>query len=176
LKNKISCSIIIFIFLCLIHFFCKNEFMDCGFLYKNIIIMALSRKDIMLITNKEKAFKEIAMKTEWDNHRKAAERSSWKKKHEPNNIKKCPNRGKRYKKEEKKIIEQSITAPMIPEEEEDELCQHCQKSSEGYDFQCKHPICHPCFIKLFNENDGVLVCRVCQNEYKFEDNLVDEND
>lgn len=141
--------------------------------------MALSRKDIMLITNKETAFKEIAMKTEWDNHRKAAERSSWKKKHEPEKISKCPNRGKRYKKEKIEqpvtIIEQKKQTPIIIEEEDD-LCQHCQKSSEGYDFRCRHPICYPCFIKLFNENDGIMVCHVCKNEYKFEDNLVDEND
>jgi hypothetical protein len=144
-------------------------------LFIKTFFMVLSRKDIMLITNKEKAFKEIAMKTEWDNHRKAAERSSWKKKHEPENIKKCPNRGKRYKKEEPPT-EIVIKQPTLIEDEDDELCQHCQNSSEGYDFKCSHPICHPCFIKLFNENDGVLVCQICQNEYRFEDNLVDEND
>lgn len=148
----------------------------------------LSRKDIMLITNKERAFKEIGMKKEWDNHRKAAERSSWRKKHEPDKIVKCPNRGKRYKKEkdnkEKQqhhmtntATKQITTQPVVLTfDDDDELCDYCQKPSEGYDFPCKHPICHPCFIRLFNENDGNMVCQVCKKEYKFEDNLVDEND
>jgi hypothetical protein len=149
--------------------------------------MSLSRKDILLITNKETAFREIAMKTDWDNHRKAAERSSWKKKHEPDKITKCPNRGKRYKKKDDQVVNdppppqsQPPTPPAPPafiiEDDDDELCDQCKKPSEGYDFPCKHPICHPCFIKLFNENEGHVVCQVCMKEYDFEDNLVDEND
>lgn len=153
--------------------------------------MALSRKDIMLITNKETAFKEIDMKTEWDNHRKAAERSSWRKKHEPDKIKKCPNRGRRRKKEPEDatppqltttkqetpvIMEEKQSDVIIPpiQEEEDALCVHCQKSSEGYDFPCSHPICHPCFIRLFDENDGHMVCHVCKKEYYFEDNILED--
>ena len=158
--------------------------------------MALSRKEIMLITNKEIAFKEIGMKTDWDNHRKAAERSSWRKKHEPNKIKKCPNRGRRRAKQtedpdllppsttpseplpEPPIVHKKKTTTMMipenPEEDDDALCFHCQKSSEGYDFQCSHPICHPCFIRLFHENDGHMVCQVCQKEYYFENNLLDD--
>lgn len=151
--------------------------------------MALSRKDIMLITNKEIAFKEIEMKTDWDNHRKAAERSSWRKKHEPEKIKKCPNRGRRRKKETQDptpsppppeapaaTIEKTPSKLIIPQiqEEEDELCFYCQKSSEGYDFPCSHPICHPCFIRLFYENDGHMVCDVCKKEYDFEDNILDD--
>lgn len=148
--------------------------------------MALSRKDIMLITNKETAFKEIEMKTEWDNHRKAAERSSWRKKHEPDKIKKCPNRGRRRKKEQSEPVNKEEThatskekpvAILIKqhEEEDDELCVHCQQSSEGYDFPCSHPICHPCFIRLFHENEGHMVCKVCNREYDFEDNLIDDD-
>jgi len=144
--------------------------------------MALSRKDIMLITNKETAFKEIGMKTEWDNHRKAAERASWRKKHEPEKIKKCPNRGRRLKKKEVAVVdappkeEKPKAPPVVVVEEEDELCVHCQKPSEGYDFPCTHPICHPCFIQLFHENEGHMICQVCQKEYDFEDNLVDDDD
>ena len=63
----------------------------------------LSRKEIMLLTDQEKAFEAIARHDDWSNHRKAAERSSWKKKHVPDTIKKVPNRGKRYNtKQEKK--------------------------------------------------------------------------
>ena len=58
----------------------------------------LSRKEIMLLTDQEKAFEAIARHDDWSNHRKAAERSSWKKKHVPDTIKKVPNRGKRYNK------------------------------------------------------------------------------
>lgn len=149
--------------------------------------MALSRKDIMLITNKETAFKEIGMKTEWDNHRKAAERSFWRKKHEPNKIKKCPNRGRRHKNEtqyptlppqepQPHTTNEEATVKIVPQiqEEEDELCVHCHKSSEGYDFPCSHPICHPCFIRLFYENDGHMVCQVCKKEYDFEDNILED--
>lgn len=148
--------------------------------------MALSRKDIMLITNKETAFKQIEMKTEWDNHRKAAERCSWRKKHEPDKIKKCPNRGKRYKKEVVEDVQKPpppmVQSPVVqppvmkPEETDEELCFHCHQPSEGYDFPCSHPICHPCFIRLFHENDGHMTCHVCHKQYDFEDNLVDEND
>lgn len=70
--------------------------------------MSLSRSEIMMITNKEIAFNEISMKQEWDGHRKAAERSSWKKKHEPKTIKKCPNRGRRYNNHNKKEKENYI--------------------------------------------------------------------
>ena len=149
-------------------------------LKKKRVSMALSRKDIMLITDKETAFKEIEMKTEWDNHRKAAERSSWRKKHEPDKIKKCPNRGRRHKKQEIESVKKEEKPPIVKEKqipiivEQDELCVHCQQSSEGYDFPCSHPICHPCFIRLFHENDGHMVCQVCKREYDFEDNLVDD--
>lgn len=128
--------------------------------------MALQRKDIMLLTNKEKAFYEIRMKTDWDNHRKAAERASWRKKHEPDKIQKCPNRGRRHKKPELQTKEETT----------DDLCFYCKKPSEGYDFPCSHPICHPCFLQLFHENNGHMVCQVCQKEYDFIDNIVDEND
>lgn len=139
--------------------------------------MALSRKDIMLITNKDIAFKKIEMKTEWDNHRKAAERASWRKKHEPEKIKKCPNRGRRLKKKDEVVIETpKEEKPPVVVAEEDDVCVHCQKSSEGYDFPCAHPICHPCFIRLFHENEGHMICKVCQREYDFEDNLVDDDD
>ena len=133
----------------------------------------------MLITNKERAFQEIQMKTDWSNHRKAAERASWRKKHEPDKIKKCPNRGRRHKKEMEKVEEKETVqppTPPVPQEEADDLCVHCQQPSEGYDFPCGHPICYPCFIRLFHENEGHMVCQVCQKEYDFEDNLVDEND
>lgn len=139
--------------------------------------MALSRKDIMLITNKEVAFKEIEMKTEWDNHTKAGARSYWRKKHEPEAISKCPNRGRRHKKKEVPPEPQPIQEiPQNTMEIDDEICYHCHQCSDGYDFPCKHPICHPCFIKLFNENNGHMICQVCKKEYQFEDNLVDEDD
>lgn len=139
--------------------------------------MALQRKDILLITNKEKAFHEIQMKTDWSNHRKAAERASWRKKHEPDKIQKCPNRGKRHKKKE--TVPEPVPAPPQQTKEEeikDDLCFYCKQPSEGYDFPCSHPICHPCFIRLFHENNGHMVCQVCQKEYDFIDNIVDEND
>lgn len=149
--------------------------------------MGLERKEILMISNKEEAFQAIAMKTEWSNHRKAAERSSWKKKHEPESVKKCPNRGKRYKKNDATNIPVEVLKPEpkpqkkakptpIVEEDESDLCQNCQKSSEGYDFPCKHPICYQCFIHLFSENEGHLTCGICHTEYDFQDNLVDEND
>lgn len=125
--------------------------------------MTLTRKEIMLLTNKEKAFHEISMHTDWSNHRKAAERSSWRKKHEPEKIKKCPNRGKRYTKK-------------VQEEEEDPPCTLCKKPSDGYDFPCKHPICHPCFQHLFLQTNGHMDCPVCKQEFIFYDELVDEND
>lgn len=126
--------------------------------------MTLPRKEIMIITNKEKAFHEIAMHTEWSNHRKAAERSSWRKKHEPEKIKKCPNRGKRYAKQ-----------PVIMEEQEPP-CTLCKKSSDGYDFPCGHPICHPCFQGVFAQTGGNMTCSVCDKKFTFYDELVDEND
>lgn len=154
--------------------------------------MSLTRKDIMLLTNKETAFKEIGMKTEWDNHRKAAERSSWRKKHEPDKIKKCPNRGRRRKNGSNdpnpppkpppqptttttpSVIIDETPSKVPIQEEEDELCFHCHKPSEGYDFPCSHPICHPCFIRLFEENEGHMVCHVCHAEYDFQDNILED--
>lgn len=155
--------------------------------------MGLERKDILMISNKEEAFQAIAMKTEWSNHRKAAERSSWKKKHEPESVKKCPKRGRRYKKNDTTTNTPTIPAEVpepqpqpqpqkkvlptpIVDEDEPDLCQNCQKSSDGYDFPCKHPICYECFILLFSGNEGHMTCCMCQTEYDFQDNLVDEND
>lgn len=122
--------------------------------------MVSSRKEIMLMTNKEKAFQEINMRTDWSNHRKAAERSSWRKKHEPEKIVRQPNRGKRYNKKP-------------PPEDEYPPCYMCQKSSEGYDFPCGHPICHPCFQKLFVQYDGYITCRMCRKEYSFCNRLLE---
>lgn len=134
--------------------------------------MVLTRKEIMRLTNKEKAFHEISMHTDWSNHRKAAERSSWKKKHEPDKVIKCPNRGKRYN---KKPVEEE-KQPILKQEEDDLPCYVCKESSDGYDFPCGHPICHSCFQKLFIENDGKMMCQICKKEYMFHDGLVDDDD
>lgn len=149
----------------------KNEFKKKEEkLFKNP--MVLSRKEIMHLTNKEQAFHEISMHTDWSNHRKAAERSSWKKKHEPDKIVKCPNRGKRYKKQQTS----SPIREMKQEDEDDLPCYICKKSSEGYDFPCGHPICHSCFQQEFLEKEGNMTCQICKKEYTFHDGLVDEND
>lgn len=133
--------------------------------------MVLSRKDIMLLTNKEEAFEHISMHTDWTNHRKAAERSSWKKKHEPENIARCPNRGKRYKKKEK-----PLPPPPIPKEEDDPPCCVCDRPSDGYDFPCSHPICHTCFREMFLQSEGKMTCPICKKEFLFHDNLVDDEE
>lgn len=143
--------------------------------------MVLSRKEIMLLANKEKAFQEISMHTDWSNHRKAAERSSWKKKHEPDKVVKCPNRGRRYKKkpEQHQVVKQEETNKtmiLVKEEEEFLPCYNCKKSSDGYDFPCGHPICYPCFQKLFLEKDGNMTCQVCKQQHIFRDDLVDDDD
>lgn len=127
----------------------------------------MERKDIMIIKEKEKAFQEIMKHTDWSDHRKAAERHSWRRKHEPNAITRCPNRGKRYKKK--------VVSPPIPVEEDDPPCYICKKSSDGYDFPCGHPICHPCFQKEFLlQEEGKMTCGICKKEFTFYDELVDD--
>jgi hypothetical protein len=152
--------------------------------------MVLTRKEIMHLKNKEQAFHEISMHTDWSNHRKAAERSSWKKKNEPDTVVKCPNRGKRHKKKQQSItnepeqqllpddpIKKKPNERRPPPDEEDDLpCFLCHQSSDGYDFPCGHPICYPCFQQLFLENDGQMTCPICKKDYTFHDGLVDEEE
>lgn len=148
--------------------------------------MVLTRKEIMHLTKKEQAFHEISMHTDWSNHRKAAERSSWKKKHEPDTVVKCPNRGKRHKKKQQTTTEDDNTNQNtkkkpnemrpLPPEEDDLPCSICHQSSDGYDFPCNHPICYPCFQQLFLENDGHMICPICKKDYTFHDGLVDEDE
>jgi hypothetical protein len=131
----------------------------------------------MLLTNKEKAFHEIAMHTDWSNHRKAAERSSWRKKHEPDKITRCPNRGRRHNKAAAKPVQETPPPPLPPmEPDTDPPCHVCEKPSEGYDFPCGHPICHPCFQKQFALTEGNMACPLCNRQFLFYDELVDEND
>lgn len=143
----------------------------------------LSRKEIMLLKDKEKAFDAIAKHDDWSNHRKAAERSSWKKKHVPETIQKCPNRGKRYKTkpEQKPCVpvpkQQSFAKqepPKVDQEEEwDDPCQVCQQSADLYDFPCGHFICPPCFQKSCTETSGRMTCQVCKKLFIFDRELED---
>lgn len=140
--------------------------------------MALPRKEILLLVNKEKAFHEIAMHTDWSNHRKAAERSSWRKKHEPEKVIKCPNRGKRHHKKpvEASKDEVNVKTAISMKVDIDPPCNVCTKPSEGYDFPCGHPICHPCFQEQFAQTEGNMSCSLCNKQFLFYDELVDEND
>lgn len=147
----------------------------------------LSRKEIMLLTDKEKAFEAIARHDDWSNHRKAAERSSWKKKHVPDTIKKVPNRGKRYNKKKENTTKQEkkqkppktekletiIPKQSKKQEEIEDPCQLCGQSADLYDFPCGHFICPSCFEKIDNEKHGRLTCQVCDRLFIFDRVLED---
>lgn len=138
----------------------------------------LSRKEIMLLNEKDKAFEAISKHDDWSNHRKAAERSSWKKKHVPETVKKCPNRGKRYKKtkleqQKQSVPKQQSLRKQEEEEEWDDPCQLCSQSADLYDFPCGHFICPPCFQKVCTETNGRMTCQVCKKLFIFDRELED---
>lgn len=136
----------------------------------------LSRKEIMLLKDKDKAFEAIAKHDDWSNHRKAAERSSWKKKHVPETVKKCPNRGKRYKTKPCLPKQESFRKqepPLKVEEELEDPCQLCGQSADLYDFPCGHFICPPCFQKACTETNGRMTCQICKKLFIFDRELED---
>ena len=149
--------------------------------------MEVSRKDIMNTTDREQAFQLISNMTNWTNHRKAAERQCWKKKHEPGSIKKVPNRGKRY---ENKPTETTTSVKPPPSVENKptknigshnvdggiQYCYICSKDAEDYDLPCGHPICHPCFEKISVEQKLFVECGICKKTFAFYDTLLEDDD
>lgn len=134
-------------------------------------------KEILLITDKTAAFLAIKECAGMSSRHKSTMRFLWRKRHEPDQIKKNPKKGQRKDKEKTiQKIRQQIAAlqvrldHLLRGDAPDPLCQICDKDPEGYDLPCQHSICNDCFRSRLI--DGRMECTVCHESFEFEDDLI----
>lgn len=137
-------------------------------------------------TDRGAAFRKIA-EMEISGRQKAMLRLQWKKKHHPEQVKPCPQKGRRRDTQEKprpvkldpinqqislikkkiEILQAELAEMLRKTQGDDTMCALCGKDPEGYDLPCTHVICRECFDKIMDD-DRRVSCPTCSKSFLFD--------